>query len=169
MKTNVTYIDGAAFEKLILESGMQHVPQKGFVKVCGPKGRNAYVASTKRVGRVDLSGFEMLDTQGGILPGFVVPHCGPFGNVKQQLDFSLAEADILNNFKAMLEYMAGLEEAIRKPRAISSSKPQPAGWQKVDTSPEARAQAATARKALIEKVAKDKGVEVSKRAFPTEA
>jgi hypothetical protein len=123
MKTNVTYIDAAKFETLIAASGLPMSGQKGFVKVSGPKGRVVYVASTKRVGRVDISGFEM---EGA---GYVTPHCGPFGNVKQQLDFSLGEDEILSNFAALLEHMKSLapvEKAVRAPATPKADEPK--GW-----------------------------------------
>ncbi len=59
MKKGVTYIDAAKFEAVITEMGLTPNAQAGFVKVCGAKGRNVYIARTKRVGRVDLSGFSV--------------------------------------------------------------------------------------------------------------
>lgn len=123
MKTNVCYVDAAKFETLIEASGLPYEGQKGFVRVDGPKGRRVYVASTKRVGRVDISGFEM---EG---PGYVTPHCGVFGNVKQQLDFSLDEDAILANFAALLEHMktlAPVEKAARKAPEKKADEAQ--GW-----------------------------------------
>lgn len=125
MKTNVTYIDAAKFEALIVASGLTMAGQKGFVKVMGPKGRVVYVASTKRVGRVDISGFEM---EG---PGYVTPHCGPFGNVKQQLDFSLPEDEVLSNFQKLLAHMATLSPVEKAPRKAPAPKAdEPKGWSK---------------------------------------
>lgn len=133
MKTNITYVDAAKFETLCLAAAEKHgydvTAQKGFVKVAGPKGRCLYVASTKRVGRVDISGFEM---EGA---GYVSPHCGPFGNVKQQLDMSLGEEAILENFTALLDHMATLapvEKAERKPATPKADAPK--GWTSIDTS-----------------------------------
>jgi hypothetical protein len=155
MKTNVNYVDAAEFEAIILRSDIPHKLQKGFVKLVGPQGRNIYVAATKRVGRVDLSGFEMLDAEGKLIPGFVKPHCGEFGNVKQQLDFSLPQEDILQNFELVILHMKGLQPAERKPRPIGQTKPSdPKGWTTISKKD---------RKELIEKVAKEKGVKVSKK------
>lgn len=121
MKTNVTYVDAAKFEALIKEAGMEMREQAGFVKVLGPKGRNLYVAATKRVGRVDISGFEV---EWGI-----TPHCGPFGNVKQQLDFSKPEDEILNDFVKTLEHMKTLEPVEKKARKAPAEKADaPKGW-----------------------------------------
>ena len=154
MTPGKTYIDAEKLEAIIKESGLPYAAQKGFVKVQGPKGRQVYVAATKRVGRVDLSGFE---TEWG-----VTPHCGPFGNVKQQLDFSKDEADVLEDFRKTLEHMKTLEAVERKPRPIGQTRASaPAkGW-----SPETLEQ----RKARIEKVAKEMGVKVSPKAFHNEA
>lgn len=142
MKTNVTYIDASKFEALILASGLPMAVQKGFVKVSGPKGRQVYVASTKRVGRVDISGFEM---EG---PGYVTPHCGVFGNVKQQLDFSLGEDDILSNFAALLEHMKSLAPVEKAPRKEAAPKADaPKGWTSIDTSTKAARKDKIAKKA----------------------
>jgi len=149
MKTNVTYIDASKFEALILASGLPVAAQKGFVKVQGPKGRQVYVASTKRVGRVDISGFEMPEG-----PGYVTPHCGPFGNVKQQLDFSLGEDEVLANFAALLEHMKALapvEKAARKAPAAKADAPK--GWTSIDTSVKP---ASSSRKDKIAKKAAEK-------------
>lgn len=146
MKTNVTYVDAAKFETLVLAAAEKHgyavTTQKGFVKVAGPKGRVLYVASTKRVGRVDISGFEM---EGA---GYVSPHCGPFGNVKQQLDFSLGEDAILSNMAALLDHMATLapvEKAIRQPATPKADAPK--GWSEKVTATK------TERKAKIKQAA----------------
>jgi hypothetical protein len=134
MKTNVTYVDAAKFETIILASELPMTGQKGFVKVQGPTGRAVYVASTKRVGRVDISGFEV--SYG------VTPHCGPFGNVKQQLDFSKPEDEILSDFTQLLADLKAQAPVEKKQRAASKPKAdEPKGW----TTPAAKA----ARKAKI--------------------
>lgn len=126
MKTNVTYIDAAKFETIILSSGLAHTAQKGFVKVSGKAGRAVYVASTKRVGRVDISGFEV--------PYGVLPHCGPFGNVKQQLDFSKTEDEVLSDFTQLLKDLAEQPAVEKKQRKAPEAKADaPKGWTQVDT------------------------------------
>lgn len=136
MKTNVTYIDAAKFEAIIIASGLPFSAQKGFVKVQGPTGRNVYVASTKRVGRVDISGFEV--SYG------VAPHCGPFGNVKQQLDFSKPEDGVLSDFTKLLGDLKAQAPAEKKERKAPAKKAdEPKGWTAVDTK--------AARKAKIAK------------------
>jgi hypothetical protein len=158
MKTNVTYVDAAKLEALILSAGLPMTAQKGFVKVSGAKGRNIYVAATKRVGRVDLSGFTC--------DWGVTPHCGEFGNVKQQLNFSQPEEAILADFAKTLELLASLPEvpaAERKPKSAPKTAAAQ-GWTTV--------QPKASRKELIEKVAKEKGVKVSEKTeaeFATQA
>jgi hypothetical protein len=146
MKTNVTYVDASKFETLCLAAAEKHgyaiTAQKGFVKVAGPKGRSLYVASTKRVGRVDISGFEM---EGA---GYVSPHCGPFGNVKQQLDMSLGEEAILTNFQTLLDHMATLAPVAKPERKAPAAKADaPKGWTSIDTSVKADRKAKIAAKA----------------------
>lgn len=161
MKNGITYVDAAKFEALIVASGLPYSPQKGFVKVSGAKGRNIYVAATKRVGRVDLSGFVM---EGETVQA---PHCGEFGNVKQQLRFDLPEDEVLANFAALLEHLKSLPEvpaAERKPKAGPKTAAAQ-GW----SAPVAPKKD---RKALIEKVAKEKGAKVSEKTeaeFATQA
>jgi hypothetical protein len=121
MKTNVTYVDAAKFETLITASELPMTAQKGFIKVQGPKGNAVYVASTKRVGRVDISGFTV---EYG-----VAPHCGPFGNVKQQLNFGQTEEAILEDFTRLLadlKLQAPVEKPVRKPAAPKANEPK--GW-----------------------------------------
>lgn len=123
MKTNVTYVDAAKFETIISQSklGLTVSAQKGFIKVAGQRGRAVYVASTKRVGRVDISGFEVAYGQ--------EPHCGVFGNVRQQMDFSQDEAAILGQFEQLLTDLAAQPAVEKKLRAPSEPKADaPKGW-----------------------------------------
>lgn len=119
-KTNVLYIDGSKFTTILSELGIATTTQSGFIRVDGPKGRRVYVAATKKVGRVDISGFT-------VEFGAKTPHCGEFGNVKQQLDLdpALGEDGILTNFKALVEHMLTLpavEKAPPKPKAPKAAK-----------------------------------------------
>jgi len=117
---NVLYIDGSKFTATLEELGIPSTVQSGFIRVEGPKGRRVYVAATKKVGRVDISGFT-------VEFGAKVPHCGEFGNVKQQLDLdpSLGEDGIVTNFRALIEHMLTLpavEKAPPKPKAPKAVK-----------------------------------------------
>ncbi len=151
MKTNVTYIESSKFEAtlaLAKEMGLKVLDQRGFIKVTGPKGYALYVASTKRVGRVDLSGFTMGQA------GFVSPHCGPFGNVKEQVDFSLDEETILANFALALSTMMGLapkEKEVKAPVEKKVKAPKPEAPELDASSPAPKAN----RLKKIAKVAED--------------
>lgn len=149
MKTNINYVDACHFETIITASGLDTEPQKGFIKVKGKTGRRVYVAVTKRVGRVDLSGFTM---EG---PGFIEPHCGPFGAVKQQLDMSLPQDEVLANFARLLKVLEELPAAEKAKRSMAPKADAPKGW-----SPETSARRED-RMALIRKVAAEKQVQVS--------
>lgn len=120
MKKNVTYVDASKFEAIIGEvGGLDVLVQKGFVKISAQKGRNVYVAATREVARVDISGFDFaLGT---------VPLSKPNGAVTCQLDFSQKEEDILEAFRACLEHMKtlGPREQIRSARSAASNA---TGW-----------------------------------------
>jgi hypothetical protein len=140
MKKNVTYIDASKFEAIILSSGLPMAGQKGFVKVQGPAGYAVYVAATKRVGRVDISGFEV--------PYGVEPHCGPFGNVKQQLDFSKTEDEVLADFTQLLKDLAAQQPKEKKERRAAAPKADaPKGWTKVEADLKEQRKATIAAKA----------------------
>lgn len=121
MKKNVTYVDACHFERLIIESGLAVKAQAGFVKVSGAKGRNVYVARTKKVGRVDISGFLSND------PCVItLDDDEAFGNVRQQLDFSLTEDSILGAFENILKELAELGPA--DPVARPGTPSDAVGW-----------------------------------------
>lgn len=140
-----TMIDASKFEAIILASGLPMTPQKGFVKVSGAKGRNVYVAATKTVGRVDLSGFTV---EGEM---FVEPHCGVFGNVHQQLDFEgRPEAEILMDFAWLLEHMKSLpaaEQTRKAPAKRQAKEGDAKGWTTIPAKPRRSEQPAQAPKA----------------------
>lgn len=157
-KKGINYVDASEFETIIVGLGAAYEAQAGFVKVTGPaKGRAIYVAKTKSVGRVDISGFSVDEAF-----GVRAPDGGPFGNVTQQLDFTLPEKDILMNFEALVAHMLSLPDAEpRKRTSPTSNKADAAkGWSvhvPAKGSPEANA----ARLALIAKVAGEKQVDIS--------
>lgn len=152
MKKQTTYVDGSKIEEIIQALGLPMHPQSGFIKVAGAKGRNVYVARTKAVGRVDLSGFEM---PAGT-PGIVDLGGEGFGAVKQQVDFTLTEQEVLGTIARVLEYMASLpaREIARKPGAPKKASAK--GWSPAVAKPELtqeqkaeRAQALRERAALL--------------------
>lgn len=134
-KQGKIYIDAAKIEAILIAASMSYEPQAGFVKVSGPKGRNLYVAKTKRVARVDVSGFEVDSKE------FGVTNLGgeSFGAVKQQLNFDQLEGEsvedgekrILGNFQKLCEHMKTLSERIPEKKGTAKAgekKEKAAGW-----------------------------------------
>lgn len=120
MKKNVTYVDACHFEKIIKESGCEVRVQAGFVQVKAPNGNRLYVGKTKRVGRVDISGWMSTD------PGVLDLGDDSFGAVHQQLDFSRTESEILESFRSILEEM---KDATSLPVAKrTGTKSDAVGW-----------------------------------------
>ncbi|HEU5118151.1 MAG TPA: hypothetical protein VFT74_16135 [Isosphaeraceae bacterium] len=151
MKKSINYVDAAQFEALILETpGLEFSPQAGFVKVTkvGLKGFAVYVAKTKKVGRVDLSGF------GLDIPGVTALGEYSFGQVTHQLDFTLPEDEILKTFKAVLKHLGTkLTEADARPRKKPAPKASDAkGWSVTSgtTTPAAEPKAKKAKKQKAE-------------------
>lgn len=124
MKKNVTYIDAQKFQIVLEKHGCKMVPQAGFIKVSGAEGRNLYVSKQKRVGRVDFSGWTIEGE------GYLNLGGEKFGNVEQQLDFSLPEAEVLANFEKALLHMLSLPPAEKKKRQapMTSKKEAAKGW-----------------------------------------
>lgn len=157
----VTYVDAAHFEGILRKHGYTPeahnlVSQAGFVKALGPTGYQIYIARTKRVGRVDLSFGKDVAMDG---PGFRRLGGESFGNVHQQLDFGLEEAEILKHFEAAVVRMKGLPPVERKARAAKAAGPKAPdakGW-----SPGIPVQTKADRKLLIEQEAKRRGLTVS--------
>ncbi len=160
MKKNITYIDAVKFENIIREKEMPITAQAGFIKVSGAKGRNIYVANTKLVGRVDLSGFKV------DMVGVFGLEGAKFGNVEQQMDFTRSEEQILATFSDLVDHLKTLEPVVKesKAKAEAAKKEAAVGWSVAPPSKEEREAARAARKALIEATAKSKGVEVSPNA-----
>ncbi len=165
MKKDILYIDLSKFMAIIQASGLKATEQSGYIRVDGAKGRRVYVANTKRVGRVDISGFELAT-------GAHVPHMGVTGNVKQQLDLSptLGEEGILASFGNLLTTLKNLPpvEKPAKPAPEASATPAtPKQAKKVEgTTPAKKVETPEEKKKrmdLIAQVAATKGVKVSKK------
>jgi hypothetical protein len=167
MKKNVQYVDARLIQVALISAGFtEFIAQKGFVKVpLGPKGRTLYIAKTKEVGRVDISGFEVdlaeykhVRSLGG----------ESFGNVKQQVNFDKEDSRtpeaIIATIVAVAEKGKSLGDAPVKAKSNSSSpdssQPEPAGWMNDDEKTKAIADRA-ARLALIQHVAEQHVVPVS--------
>lgn len=122
-----TFVAAEQFAAINTELGLPTTDMAGFVKVQGPTGYRLYIGRTKKVARVDLSGFTVPNTLG-------VTDLGEksFGNVKQQLDFTQPESVILDTYRLVATTMKGLapvEKAApakkeRKARAPKGEKPE---------------------------------------------
>lgn len=159
-KTKKTMIDAAKFEEMIVARLLPHVAQKGFVKVTTPNGHRMYIANTKTVGRIDLSGFEMPEGTEGIV------RLGgeSFGLVRQQVEFvGRTEDEILATTAQVLDHMMTLPPAEKAKKATASSPPKEKAKGFSADVPVAPPVDKAARRALIEKVAKEKGAKVSKK------
>lgn len=146
---------------VLADLGLSHTEQSGFIRVEGAKGRRLYIAATKTVRRVDLSGFEM-DLKEEITK---VPHCGVFGNVKQQMVVGTGPEGDLERVREVLAHMATLpaiEKAPAKPKAPKAKAAKTEGA--VPAAPAVDSpEAIKARMELIKKVAAEKGVGVSSK------
>ncbi len=116
MKAHITYVASQKLLELLEAAGFTHIAQSGFLKVEPVKGRRIYVANTKRVGRVDISGFEVDPSIGK------TPEGGPFGAVKQQLRFDGTEDDVLTRFANLLTELSKQEPVAPKPSAPKAKK-----------------------------------------------
>jgi hypothetical protein len=145
--TPVTYANRSDFELLINEAGLTFREQSGFLRVDGPKGNRIYVAATKTVRRVDLSGFEApLE--------IAKPHkLGTFGGVSQELRITGDLVEDLARFATLLEILKA--QAPKEPVAKAKAEKAAA---KVET-PEERA----ARMVLIKETAARLKVKVSSK------
>ena len=156
-KPNVTYVPRELFENILAEHGLPTKVQSGFIRVEGPKGNRLYVAATKKVGRIDISGFEVAHLG-------QVPHCGVFGNVKQQMRMDGTEAEVLARFESLLRSLMTQPAKVKAPKAPKAAKVpgEKKGWgAKAAPLPVPTADAKEARRLLIAKVAAEKGVAIS--------
>ena len=98
MRKNVNYLAKETLLALVEASGLPVKEQSGFVRVEGADGKRLYISRTKRVGRVDLSGFTV---EG---PGFrQLDEDEKFCRVTCQLDFGAEEKVVLAAFKTALK------------------------------------------------------------------
>ena len=112
-KKTVTYVAQSALVPALVEAkqaGWALTEKSGWLKCTAPNGiARVYVAMTKKCGRVDLSGFEMPLELGHTQ----LPHCGPFGRVKQQLNMgnSRSEREVVESLRQVFLYGASLPPA----------------------------------------------------------
>ncbi len=117
MDSKITYVEAEKFEGIVKAVGfepgegpMHYQAQTAFVKISGHRGHAVYVSRNQAVGRVDVSGF------GVDMPGVVDLGERAFGRVRQQLDMTLSEEEILRHFEALLVVMKHLPDQVRSPR-----------------------------------------------------
>jgi len=147
MKKNTNYVQSTACLAICEARNLKAVEQAGFYKVSGAKGRNVYIAKTKQVGRIDISGF-LFDG-----PGVTNLSEGEkFGAVGQQLDFSRTPEETLTTLGAVLDHMLTLDARVIEKKSVAP-KAAPQAPETDETK--------KARRALIAKVAREKNVEVS--------
>lgn len=110
------YMTRSEAEDLLESLGLPFIEQSGFIKVALP-GARVYIAATKTIRRVDLSGFTH-PTLGK------TPHCGEFGAVKQQLILGTSAQEALANLEEVLRYAAALPAPAPKVKAPKAKKVQ---------------------------------------------
>lgn len=159
MKKDITYVAPSKLLDIVAELGLPLREQRGFHKVSPSAGRAIYIANTKAVGRVDLSGFTF--------EGAGVRDLGgeSFCSVKQQVDFSRTEDEILATFRAVCEHLATLAPREKEKRAVTPKSPRPKKASKDETQAEPdtedRKAAALAHLERVRKFAQMRGVPVS--------
>ena len=116
-KSNSTKLPRGSYEAIIAKHNAKATEQSGFIRVEGATGRRLYVASTKTVGRIDLSGFEFAT-------GTKRPDQGEFGRVKQQMDLVGTEEELLARFEAILVHMLSLPAEVKEPKAKAPKAPK---------------------------------------------
>lgn len=144
--------------------GAKFTAQSGFIRVDGPKGNRLYVASTKTVRRVDISGFEVPITLGA------TPHMGVFGNVKQQMILTDSAEKDLARFEEIVGLMNKEAPKTPAPKTMKPKAEVKASAPEVDPAEQAvkAKEAKEAKLALIRKVAAEKGVSVSQKVLASE-
>lgn len=96
VKTVAKFASKEAYLDILAKHMIPYKVQSGFLRIDGPAGSRLYVANTKTVRRVDISGFETSWTIAKI------PHCGPFGAVKQQLQMDGSVEEQLARFELLV-------------------------------------------------------------------
>lgn len=170
-KIQTTYIDASKFETLLSRKGFifldkgAPIPEghtggvcrihKGFVQVCGPVGRNLYIAKTKRVGRVDIALGQEIES-----PGLINLGDDKFGAVLQQLNMTGPEDEVMQNFELVLDHMLTMDPRVSEKKAKATKEKEAGAKGFSFVTPTER----KASKALLEKVAKEMGAQVSPNA-----
>ena len=156
MKKGTTYVDSAKLEVIwnSIDGIKVDAEGKGWIKlyVHGPLGQRVYVPRQKSVSTVELSAFET--TGMGAIPS------DRGGNVKQKLDFSLPENEILANFELTLRHMLTLApiEKVKKAQPGKAPKPKAVGMTLLAPSSQGPKESKRER---LERISKEMGVPLS--------
>lgn len=171
MKNDITYVAQEKFLAVLVDMGVRYETLNTWHKVEPVKNRRVYIPLTKRVGRVDLSGFEIALSEGLTKK----PHCGEFGRVKQQLDMGGSEDDVLARFRLVVEHMLTLapDEAKPAPKAkkqlelplVAPSSPSPTPDSSAADKLAKEQADKEARRLRIEAYSLKTGIPVSPKAF----
>lgn len=99
-------VDIEKLQKIVQDHGLKMEPMSAFYKI-EAGGRRMYVTRTKRVSRVDLSGFHFAH------PGIITleddaRHEKRMGRVEAQLDFTKREELVIEAFETALAFMQAL-------------------------------------------------------------
>lgn len=108
MKKQITYVAFAQIETLVKAEGLTMLQGAAFMRINDPRNENrrVYIAKTKEVGRVDISGYEPK------APG-VIPltkdeaKAKRIGNVRGQLDFTKPSTEVMANLALVLKELKG--------------------------------------------------------------
>lgn len=145
-------IDTSKFETILVASGLKLVRKTSRVTAYGPEGRSVIVPAGKSASIVFLVGFEH-PTLGAPAGKHTT------GTVTQVMSWEGTEDEILARFAELLAYLPTLPPVEKAKREAAPKKDAPKGFSNAIPK-----QDPAARKALIEKVAKEKGVKVSPKA-----
>jgi len=118
-KDQLTRIAPQKFEEIMRKAGVVTIQQKNYTKVVGPVGCSLYVPTSKRVGKVYISGF--VPKSPGVRE---LPADEAHGSVAYGLDFFWPEAEVLANFELLLADLATQAPATKVRKTITG---QPAG------------------------------------------
>ena len=99
-------IDIEKFQELVEQNGLTMEPMSSFYKI-EVGGRRMYVTRTKRVSRVDLSGFSFVHPAVLLIPDGDRRE-KRMGNVVAQLDFNRRDELVLEAFQTGLSFMKAL-------------------------------------------------------------
>lgn len=153
----LVHIARSEYEARLTAAGLTWTEQSGYLKVEPVANRRIYVASTKTVRRIDISGFEATHDIAR------EPKGGRFGRVNQQMHMEGTADEVLARFDALLEVLKAQTPDLPVPKAKAPKAPKAAAPEAEGEVPEAPTSSPADRLELIKRVAAEKGVAVSSR------